>query len=407
VAGGRSTVVRRLGRAGYLPPGGVDVFRQRKPDFSHSSEQSLRAFELALRDREVRNQRRISVVQIGTIIIAFMAAGAALWAARNAGRSADVSEVGVRRQANENRLTTAVNSIGEDLPAQRVAGFTLLRRHAIQRLEEANESDVTDAERRDALRLYNGTIQVIATYLKERQPSETEAASQPPNQLPAECGGGEAPKNLPIDATYAAQELRRLLQGKPEYLQLWRRAGRGESIPVIDLTNTNLNGLSWPSIDFAWLGSRFVPGVVLSDANLTDSHFEGSTERPTTLRGAHLECARLMMAHLSAIPERRIWFSRWGSTLFTEHVVTDYVGANLEGAHLEGAHLEGAHLEGTNLTGAHLEGAHLEGAHVKCADFTGAAIDPGALDNAQDHDQAKGVSEQGDRRASTRCRSRQ
>jgi hypothetical protein len=380
------------------------VFRQRKPDFFHSSEQSLRAFELALRNKEVRTQRRISVVQIGTIVIALLAAVAALWAARNASRSADVSEVGVRRQANENRLTTAVNSIGEDLPAQRVGGFALLRRHAIQRLEEASEANVTDAERRDALRLYNGTIQVIVTYLQEpRPPSEAEVASEPPPPLRAECGGGEAPEDLPTDATYAAQELRRLLEGDEEYLQVWRRTGREEPLPVIDLANTNLYGLSWSGVDFAWLGSHFLVGVDLRDANLNGSHFQGSTERPTTLSGALLGCARLVKADLSATPERRVWFSRWGSGFSTERVVTDYVGANLEGAHLEGALLEGANLEGANLRGAHLEGAHLDGAHVKCADFTDATIDPGALDKVLDRDQARGVGEQGDRRASARC----
>lgn len=72
-----------------------------------------------------------------------------------------------RHQADETRLATATPSIGSQLPAERVAGFTFLRRLATQRLETANRDDVSEVDRRDVLALYHGTLDVLATYLHE------------------------------------------------------------------------------------------------------------------------------------------------------------------------------------------------------------------------------------------------
>jgi hypothetical protein len=104
---------------------------------SPSSRPDWRPGELELRSQEVATQTRGSRVQTWTTLAALVAAGVAIFAAVDAPRSIQVAADGVRRQADESRLTTSVDNLGADLPAQRVAGFTLLRRHALQRLESA------------------------------------------------------------------------------------------------------------------------------------------------------------------------------------------------------------------------------------------------------------------------------
>src|SRR5262245_35514424 len=256
--------------------------------------------EEALRRQEVATQLRASRIQTWTTLAALVAAGVAIFAAVNAARSIQVAADGVRRQADESRLTTAVNNLGADLPAQRVAGFTLLRRHALQRLESANEGSATKSERRDALRLYRGTIDVFANYLVK-----------PGADVPSPDVGVGAPQ-MPRDAVYAAVELKRLLQSKATFLQLWRRvtgmshdrslsdllytsvdtrlkdAKRDESFPAIDLSRTNLYGSDWQDTDFAWLDGHFLAWADLRMANLSHANWNHSD-----LDNAYLRCANL------------------------------------------------------------------------------------------------------------------
>ena len=50
--------------------------------------------------------------------------------------------------------------------AQRLAAVTLLQGQAVQKLERVNESDATDAERRDLLNLFRSTLKTIESYIR-------------------------------------------------------------------------------------------------------------------------------------------------------------------------------------------------------------------------------------------------
>jgi hypothetical protein len=343
----------------------VRLFRGRRPEPDFSDDRWWDSRQRELRENEVKTQKRASVAQIGTTVVAIGAAivaGIAAWQAGNAAETAgDVAKEGVRRTADESRLKTATDAMGADLPAQRVAGFTFLTRHATQRLESANEGNATETERRDALRLYRGTVDILVNYLINPGPSSlSETSLQPTNPEPAQRGVGD-PK-LPRDYHYAAGRLRELLQHKADYLELSAVEG-DPSRPTMDLANTILYGVRWKNTDFSWLEARYLPGADLRRAKLDDSKWQGST-----FTDAYMQCVQLQGANLA--------------------------GARLEGAHFEGANLKGANLTGANLTGAHLEGAQFNGAMLHGAVFTGAKLEQGTLDSAKRVDQAIDVNEQ-------------
>jgi Pentapeptide repeats (8 copies) len=309
-------------------------------------------------------KRREYLVQLGATIGSLAAALVAVFVAVNAFQQTKATQEGVRRAADESRLATAVNSIGADLPAQRVAGFTFLRRHAAQRVESANEGGTKESDRRDALRLFRGTLDILATYLNDPTPSSpSEPEPQPTSEPP------KPPTGIPDesrDYVYAAGELRALLQQKAEFLELRTRvnagvlssspsihvlgtnashnaAGRDEPLPTIDLSNTTLYGLPWAGVDFSWLEGPFLERADLRYATLIQSNWKAAD-----LKEAFMQCAVLGGAN--------------------------FKGANLRFAHLEHADLHGAHLEDADLTGAHLEHATLSGAHLQGADLKGAHL---------------------------------
>jgi Pentapeptide repeats (8 copies) len=344
--------VESYGRAG------VRLGRRSEPEPDYSNKEWWTSHERKLRDKEVTSQRRVGWFQVGTTIVAVVAAGVAAFSAWQAAASIEVAEQGVRRAADETRLNTAADAIGSELPALRVAGFTLLSRHATQRLESANEGDATGSERRDALRLFRGAFDILVNYLiNPAASSASETSLQPTNPEPAQRGVGDP--NLPRDFHYAAGRLHELIQHKADYLKLSRAEG-DPSRPTVDLANTILYGVRWRGTDFSWLEARYLLGADLRRAKLTDSGWRGAT-----FTDGFMQCAQLQGAHLE--------------------------GAHLENVHLEGAYLQGAHLHGAHLQGAHLQGAHFTGADIKRADFGDAKLENRELDEAKNRDKALNI----------------
>ncbi len=329
-----------------------------------------RSGEKQLREREVNRQLWSTVVQIVIALAAITAAFTAGLAALRASDAIEVAKKGIQSQADENRLSTAIDSVGGDSSTQRVAGLTFLRRLAMQKLEIAAEDGATESERRDAMRLYRATIDILANYLKT------------PTAPSATFGIGDP--LLPPDVAYAASDLRQWLTDKAKFLQLAR--GDRTEIPTIGLENAWLFGVYWPRIDLAWLSARNLVGVDLRNATLDNSNWG-----KTTFVEAHLGCTRFSGANLkgsdftdsdshSAILTNS---NLQGTTL----VRTNLRGANLTNANLRGANLTDADLRGANLTGANLRGADLTGALVTGATYDSAALESGALDHVREEPQ--------------------
>jgi Pentapeptide repeats (8 copies) len=273
--------------------------------------------ELDLREREVRYGGLVGPAEAIIGISAILATLIAGYAAVQAGQAVKIAAKGIEQQANETRLTTAISSIGADQAAERVAGFSLLRRHVQDQVTAASSEE----ERRDAYDLYTSALDVLENYL--RNPPALPAASATAG---APAGRGYGIPRIPPDNVYAADELRALLNLKPAVDSLHIVPSAQRPPPSVDLTNVQLFGQSWARINFAWLGGHYLPGIDLRGANLSGSVWGGST-----LDRAYLQCANLATA-------------------------------DLRGTHLNGADLRGADLTGADLTGAELEDAKLDGA---------------------------------------------
>jgi uncharacterized protein YjbI with pentapeptide repeats len=293
---------------------GVTVSAAGTPD-----QGSSKLDELELRKREVRYAGRALVLQLLVALCALGATVAAAMAARDAGTAVQVAAKGIEQQANAERLSTAISSIGGDQAAGRVAGFTLLGYHVQDRVRASDSPE----ERLDAYNLYTASLDVLENYLRNPSQAKAEAAEESP-------GLGFGRPDIPYDNKYAAGELRKLMRLRPEIQQLRNsikvESGVDTMAPTVDLANVQLAQQSWTDIDFAWLGARFFAGIDLRGANLARSKWGVSF-----LVGAHLQCA-------------------------------DLKDANLQGARLEQADLRGANLEGADFTKAVLTDIQLEGA---------------------------------------------
>lgn len=286
--------------------------------------------EWELRKDEVDNARRAASAQRVVGLCAVIATAIAAIGAWQAATAVNIAAKGIERQANADRLSTAVSAIGEDQPAQRVAGFGLLRRH----VEDRVNTSKTPEERLDAYNLYTNAVDVLENYLRNPPQASTKPATEP------EAGLGFGRPSIPYDNKYAARELQSLMRLKPEIQRIWNSLKVKPPSPGVDLSNVELFGQSWEGIDFAWLGGRYFPGIDLRGANLRNSV--------------------------------------WGKSI-------------LSGAHLQCANLEGASFRGANLIGADFRGAHLYQADFTGATFTDASHKEIKLDGATNWDTARGL----------------
>jgi uncharacterized protein YjbI with pentapeptide repeats len=126
---------------------------------------------------------------------------------------------------------------------------------------------------------------------------------------------------------------------------------RGADLRRVDLRDLPLtrmrSGLSRDEWNLTTLEQRYMAGVHLQGANLSQAHLEGAI-----LQGAHLDGATLRGTHLEE------------ANLFR---------AYLKDAYLRGAHLEDAKLRGTRMEGAYFPGAYLQGADMRNAFFDNAS----------------------------------
>ena len=310
-------------------PSGQDQ-DQWKPD-----EKPLREREVLYTGRGVWAQGVVGACAVVATLIAAVIAYAAV-------RAVETTADGIERQAIEARLSTAIEAIGEDHPAERVAGFTLLRRHVTDRLFAANDGG-GEEERREAYSVYTVALDVLENYLRNPPPQPTGSGNAAAEAEPAGLGYGEP--DVPSDQEYAANELRAMMNLKADVQLL----GMEPNSPGVDLSNAQLYGKSWPEVDFAWLGGGHnFPGIDLRGANLQESIWGTTPDSPPLLLRV------------------------WPGVTPTDVPKT---GSNLAGAHLQCANLVHAKLIGTTLNGADLRGADLSGADLTDADLTDIRLD--------------------------------
>jgi hypothetical protein len=327
------------------------------------SDQSWKPDERELRRQEVRTSRISLGLNALTTVATAIAAVAAAMAAYYAGSAVNVARTAIDRQTLESRFSDAVQAVGSDQAAGRVAGFIMLRRNVEQRLNQAEEA----ADPADSVTFYNTALDVIENYLKTAPapsggsvstsvptpagpvPSPAPAVGGPPI-VPATGAPAPAPSArpaVPQDRIYAAGQLKALLAEADR--DLVRRYSTGPPKVYVDLSNAELFGVSWPDIDFSWLSGKYLAQIDLRGANLTSSKWGNAG-----LAGSLLQCANLHRASLNDEQNERM------PPQLAKHA--NLVGANLRGANLSGADLRNADLSGADVTGAHIDGARLDGA---------------------------------------------
>lgn len=271
-------------------------------------EYELRKDEVAAALGAAKTQKRAIRWQFATVIAAFASivtsAAIGYMAIHDARNTAESAQKISMAQADQNQLAIAMNALGSDQSAQRIAGLLLLERNAITGLVSLPEGT------NEAFNRYNTVLQIFGSYIQDHSPIPTGPSSGSSNSF-GPGYGIPSPGSTTIDLYYAARQLQRLLAAQDSVRNLHFKGAI-----YIDMSNSELWGVVWTGIRFDWLSGAFL--------------------RHIDLRGAYLEN------------------SRWGK-------------ADLENSYLQCADLEGANLQGTDLSGADLRGADIKNANFSGA----------------------------------------
>ena len=337
-------------------------------------------WEEELRRDEIKLQRRHLMVSIPALIIGFVTAAAAVFAALQAAKAVSTAQDAVERTAREQRLTNGIQAMGGDTAAQRIAGIALMRRSVTEELNRvAGSGDSGDAtlerDRRNARAAYLSTIDALENYVGAWGRPDVEGLRGASYDSPTSDVGPTTtarPSSLtasniadyvvPKDVIYAANELQKLVD--PE---LKPQAETLDAVPSLDLANAALWGISWPDFDPDWLTAKWFAAIDLRGANLTRSDWGTSF-----LGEARLQCAKLSHATFS-VKSPNAPSGRIGAVLSRADlrgaVLTD---ADLRSADLRNAQLEAADLSRADLRGAKIAGAVFSGAEMSNTDLEGA-----------------------------------
>jgi hypothetical protein len=268
-----------------------------------------------LESRVARGQLRASWAQTAIAALAFLIA---IWAAYTGQQAIKASDQAAARQSADSQLSDAladiktVTTTGEGA----ITGLVVLEENTVDRVVN-NDADEPPAE---VYASYSSALQIFGGYLSGYNGAK---AACPETGVNAMCfgRGWGPPLPLPLDISTAANQVQLLLTKKLEDEVVALNVGQ----PTINLSDDELAGQQWPSINFGWI-----------QAALTN----------TDLRGADLE------------------YSQWSSN------------SNLSHSYLQCADLKNAVLRGADLNDADLRGANIQGVDLRGAQILGALVEP-------------------------------
>jgi hypothetical protein len=253
-------------------------------------EKEYRYDEVVSQKQSARAQLKLTRITMVTTLVAILTAFFAVFQSQE---SLHVAEQGIERQADENRLNTAVTAIAGQTPAERLAGVELLWRHVKERLMAAERTPLGSWDRQDVRGLYTSALIILTGFLPR--------VEHPANKA--------CPVVKSLDVVYAADEVKQLLDERAQFMALMPGGPR----PSVDISYAALCGQSWSGVRFDGLNAAYLMGIDLRGSNL-----KGSQWGNANLAKAKLQCANLSGAHLGS--------------------------ANLTGADLRGAIVAGAQL---------------------------------------------------------------
>ena len=290
-----------------------------------STARAARRFEMKrlrnLSELELKNKRSQIWSQRAQVVVAAISMVAvliAIWVAWQGQETVNHNSQTALRQSEDSQLSTAITSLGSGDTAERIAGLLLLTHNVSGRFKLSTEADEPPT---DVYSDYATALQILSGYLRSHGEAFLASTSTGPMAQRFGLGYGILPPRtlgiLPIDLSYAADQLRPLLNLETEVAAL--NTGK----PAMDLSHDELYRQFWPDVNFGWIRA-YMPYVNLRGAILTSSQWN----RYPYLSGAYLQCA-------------------------------DLEGANFGGANLTHADLRGANVQGANFRDAHIRKAQL------------------------------------------------
>ncbi|MEO3750770.1 pentapeptide repeat-containing protein [Streptomyces sp. B6B3] len=286
-------------------------------------------------------------VELGSVLLASLAAVVGLWYSNNQIReelalnreqlrTAQEGQVTAQEGLITDRYTAAVTNLGDESISVRLGGV-----YALQLLMQdapQNQPIITD---------------ILAAYVR--------TAPHP---------SGEAPIGEDVQAALTALHNRDRQHDRDGGFALNLS---DTYLSGVQLDHKNLTGITFQGADLtrASMHHTDLTDVWLDDADLTGAMLEGA-KLSASLEGADLTDASLDGADLTDV-----WMPD------ADLVRATLNSADLTGAMLDGADLTGAVLDGADLTGAWLIGADLTGAVLARADLTDAVLTNADLTDAR------------------------
>lgn len=266
-----------------------------------------------LKEQRIRSQIRAAKAQVTVAAVSVIAVCVAIWVAAQGQLTVIRNNEAALRQSEEAELSTAITALGSSEPAERIAGLLLLGRNTSDRFALSAKTDEAPA---NVFGDYTTALQILSGYLSSSGNSFLADAST--GQVTARFARGYGkppPPGMPLDITYAADQVRYLMEMRSEV------AGLEAGQPAIDLSNDELFGQPWHGINFGWV-TAYMPGIDLRGADLSSSQWSKNSD----LARSYLQCADLQGAVFRGVNLN----------------YADLRGANVQGADFRGAHFKGA-----------------------------------------------------------------
>ena len=253
--------------------------------------------------------------KVAASIASALAILVAIWVASQGQVTVNRNSRATLQQSEDAQLSTAITAIGSSDTAEKIAGLVLLTRNTSNRFTLMGETKESPL---NVFGDYTTALQILSGYLSSHGESFLTGISPQASTTFGRGYGYPPSPGLPLDITYAADQVRFLLAKDMASRVAALNIGMH---PAIDLSNDELDGQPWRSVNFGWIIAYMV-GIDLRGADLAKSQWSTNSD----LSGAYLQCADLRGAN--------------------------FRGANLSHADLRGADVKGADFRGANLNHA-------------------------------------------------------
>ena len=163
----------------------------------------------ALDDAQKRSQIKAAWAQVAGTAVSTAAVILAVVVACQSQQTVNHNSQVTLQQSEDSQLSTAVTALGSGNTAERVAGLQLLEQNVLGRITLSSKTGEPPA---DVFSNYQTALRIFSGYLSSQGQDFLTAISNTPKTVPFGRGyGTPSPPGLPIDISYAADQMKYLL----------------------------------------------------------------------------------------------------------------------------------------------------------------------------------------------------